>query len=179
MKKVLWILPFVGLLMTSCAGNTYSKQLQDEKKVIANYIEREKIHVIDTLPAEDFVWGEKDYCRVSGADNMYFHLVHRGDTSRLPIIVNENVIIRYRKYTLTAESDTVIRDWTTLDNPYPTKFKYIVDKTNACAAWHKAVGLMKYTGAECKIICPSKQGFNADQTTVIPYGYDIKIQVER
>lgn len=179
MKKALWILPFVGVMMTSCLGNTYSKQLQDEKKIITNYLERENIHVIDTVPAEDYVWGEKDYCRVSGVDNMYYHLVHQGDTSRKPIIVNEVVIVRYRKYTLTAESDTVVRNWTTLDNPNPTEFKYLINSSNACSAWHKAVELMQYTGAECKIICPSKQGFDIDQNSVIPYGYDLKIQVKR
>jgi hypothetical protein len=50
---------------------------------------------------------------------------------------------------------------------------------NACIAWHIAVGLMKYSGTSCKIICPSKLGFDDANTSVTPYGYDISILVKR
>ena len=179
MKKIVWILPVLALLLASCSGNTYSKELKEEKNVINDYLKRENIQVVDTLPNIQGSWPEKLYYQVSGRDNLYYHLVKTGDTTRKAIVINEKVIIRYRKYTLTEDKDIVQSTWTTLDAPHPIEFKYLVDYTQACTAWHIAVGLMQYPDSECKIICPSKLGFEADGSAVVPYGYDIKIQINR
>ena len=38
---------------------------------------------------------------------------------------------------------------------------------------------MMYTNAECQIICPSKLGFTADQNSVTPYCYIMKMKIKR
>ena len=175
-------------MLTGCTANTYSSQLKEEKKLIADYLEREKINVIHELPDDNVKWGEKDYYQVSGYDNLYFHLVKRGDPIHITasgdtittdeVIATETVVMRYRKYTLGTNPDTASY-WTVLDSAYPVEFTYLTDFTTAPKAWHAAVGLMKYSDSECKIICPSKLGFTEDGNTVTPYGYDLKMKIKR
>ena len=182
------LLAVIGGVVAGCSSNSYSADLKAEKKLISDYIEREHINVIYELPASDDDWGEKDYYQVHGYDYLYYHLVKRGtpfhvnsagDTVRTDsIIATETVVMRYKKYTLTVNSDTADY-WTTLNKAYPLEFTYLTDYTNAPQAWHVAVGLMKYSDSECKIICPSKLGFTEDGNTVTPYGYDLKMKIRR
>lgn len=172
---------------TACTGNTYSSDLKAEKKLIADYIEREGIHVVYELPDDD-EWGEKDFYQVNGYDYLYYRLVKRGTPWHLneegdtvhtdSILATEKVVMRYRKYTLDINADTADY-WTTLNSAYPTEFSYLTDYTTAPKAWHVAVGLMKYSDSECKIICPSKLGFTEDGNTVTPFGYDLKMKIKR
>ena len=190
MKRiVIWsMIAAVCSVYAGCSGNSYSADLKAEKKLIADYIAREGINVIYELPADDAVWGEKDYYQVNGYDYLYFHLTHRGtpfhineagDTVRTDsILATETVVMRYKKYTLTLNADTADY-WTTLNSAYPLEFIYLTDYTNAPKAWHVAVGLMKYSDSECKIICPSKLGFTEDGNSVTPYGYDLKMKIKR
>ena len=191
MKKGIFIfsvLLTVTAIMSGCSANSYSSDLKAEKKLIADYIAREGINVIYELPADDAVWGEKDYYQVNGYDYLYFHLTHRGtpfhineagDTVRTDsILATETVVMRYKKYTLTLNADTADY-WTTLNSAYPLEFIYLTDYTTAPKAWHVAVGLMKYSDSECKIICPSKLGFTEDGNSVTPYGYDLKMKIKR
>ena len=178
----------VAAVISGCSSNSYSSDLKAEKKLIANYIAREGIHVIYELPEDDAAWGEKDYYQVNGYDYLYFHLTRRGtpyhindsgDTIRTDsIIATETVVMRYKKYTLGLNADTADY-WTTLNSAYPLEFTYLTDYTTAPRAWHVAVGLMKYSDSECKIICPSKLGFTEDGNTVTPYGYDLKMKIKR
>ena len=77
--------------------------------------------------------------------------------------------------------------WTTLNQANPYEFYYGVTSGVAtgytsiceCVGWHEAVRLMKYPDSECMIIVPSKQGFDADETSVTPYGYRLKILVKK
>lgn len=185
MKKILLGVCAVILIGTGCSSNTYSNQRKAEDKLIANYIAREGIQILNTLPDDDYVWGEKEYYQVSGYDNMYFHLIKRGPattisgTDTIDNLINssETIILRYKQYALTENADTA-NYWNTLDNAYPREFKYLTDYTNACTGWHVAVSLMKYPGSECQLICPSKQGFTEDQNSVTPYGYIMRIQVK-
>ncbi len=189
MKKIIY---FIGLAaitaLYGCSSNSYSSDLKKEKQLIEDYIARNGFNIIDELPADDVVWGEKDYYQVAGYDYLYFHLVHRGkpfhinadgDTIRSDsVIASETVVMRYRKYTLEVNADTA--DYmTTLNSAYPLEFTYLTDYTTAPVAWHVAVGLMKYSDSECKIICPSKRGFTEDGNTVTPYGYDLKMKIKR
>ena len=189
MKKIVYFIGLIALAtLSSCSGNSYSADLKAEKKLIEDYIARNNLNIIYELPADDVVWGEKDYYQVAGYDYLYFHLVHRGspfhvngdgDTVRTDsVIASETVVMRYRKYTLEVDADTA--DYmTTLNSAYPLEFKYLTDYTTAPVAWHVAVGLMKYSDSECKIICPSKRGFTEDGNTVTPYGYDLKMKIKR
>ena len=80
MKKVLfgWVCMCGLLLATGCEQNSYSAQREKEDKLIANYISRMGIQVLEEWPGDDYVWGEKDYYRVAGYDDLYFHLVRQG-----------------------------------------------------------------------------------------------------
>ncbi len=176
MKKILILIAVLGLIY-ACNYGTYAESLKAEKKLISNFIKRQQIRVIKEEP-QDAQWGEKDYLQVDGYDNLYFHLVNRGDTDGDTVKVNDVIIVRYIKYTLDAVADTADYSTTlTEENPPEIKFGNVSD--NSCTAWHVAIQKMRYSGAECKIICPSKLGFTADNTSVTPYGYDIKIQIKK
>ncbi len=174
------------MVCAGCSSNTYSRLRAEEDKIIANYLSRNRITVLKELPG-DGEWREKDYYKVSGYDNFYFHLISRGDSVRvdedgvtqdLSVIANDLIVVRYKQFELTENADT-LSYWTTLDEAYPYEFHY--GNTGDCeaVAWHEAVRLMKYPDSQCEIIVPSKQGFNADQMSVTPYGYIMKIKVKR
>lgn len=190
MKKAVYYIIGIAAWMcsaASCNSNNYSNQLRAEQKQISNYISREGINVLTEMPADDYVWGEKDYYQVNGYDYLYFHLIQRGDSIRIngqdtvkikPIRTNEKVILRYKRYTLTETPDTTSY-WSTLDSAYPVTFGYMSNSTNACTGWQLAIQLMRYPNSECQVIVPSKLGFADDSQLVIPYGYRLKIKVDR
>lgn len=181
MKKLFYLLVILApIVLSGCQQNSYAQQLKDEKALIADYIKREKINVIYAEP-EDGVWGEKDFLDLTsfGYENMYFHLSYQGDTATEQVKRGDKIVLRYKRYTLDINSDTVSY-WTTAQNGYPVEFIYLTDYTAACTGWHAAVKFMKYTDAEAKIINPSKLGFSsAEGTTVTPYGYEMKIKIKR
>ena len=190
--KRLFFLVFTlpALLLTGCNNNTYSNLRKNEDKLIANYISRNNLNILTEEPADDYVWGEKDYYKVPEADNFYFHLISRGDsiyvdsisptrkdTIDLTITANALIVARYKQFALTENADT-ISSWTTLDQAYPYEFHYT--NTGECEAigWHLAVKYMKYPDSQCAIIQPSKLGFSSEQNSVTPYGYILKIKVK-
>ena len=191
MKKILWGC-LIGLLfiVTGCNNNTYSKLRDQEDKLIANYIRRNGLKIVNEEPAIDHVWGAKEYYKVKGEDNFYFHLIERGDsilidsisdtridTIDLEIVANDLIITRYKQWALTEDADT-LSYWTTLEQAYPYEFHYYNTNECECIAWHLAVKLMKYPNSACEIIVPSKLGFSNDQSTVTPYVYMMKINVK-
>ena len=178
MKRVIiGLLIGLPILFASCAGNTYSALRQEEDRLIANYLSRNNINVLTEEPDVDYVWGEKDYYKVQGYDNLYFHLIQRGDTS-YEIVPNDLIVARYKQFELTENADT-LSYWTTLDQAFPREFHYQNGAECECVGWHVAVKLMKYADAQCEIIVPSKLGFTEDQTSVTPYVYILKIKVKQ
>lgn len=167
--------------MVGCKGNTYSKLLDKEKKVIANYVSRMGIRVLKSEPVvkQGEKWNDNDYIELPSYDRLYFHLSTPVDSTRDTLIVGDAVNVRYRKYTLDEYGDT-ISCWTTDDSGEPVTF--VLGNTGdarSCAAWHLAIQQMKYSGAECKIICPSTAGFTEDNSSVTPYGYDLRVTKRR
>jgi hypothetical protein len=182
MKKIKWIMMgMMVLLAYSCNSNIYSEQLKAERALIENYIARQGIIVVDTLPADD-QWGEKVYYRVPDYDNFYFHMTILGDTlpsaKEAEIESGETVLLRFKRYTLEEYSDTIY-NWTTMDSSDPIKFDYLVNSEKACTGWQVALKYMRYTDSQCKIICPSKMGFSNENSSVTSYGYDLKIKIKR
>lgn len=178
------------LVFTACNSNTYSRLRDQENKLIANYISRNGLEIVKEEPDINHVWGEKEYYQVKGVDNFYFHLISRGDSVRLDsisptqidtvdqtIISNDLIVARYKKFALTENADT-ISYWTTLDQAFPIEFHYLNTSECECTAWHYAVRLMKYPDSQCEIIVPSKLGFSAEQNSVTPYVYILKIKVK-
>lgn len=162
--------------VTGCNPNSYSNKRAVEDQVIADFIKRQNIQVIYEEP-EDDVWGEKDYLKVPGYDDLYFHLIERGDTN-YTVKAYDKVLVRYIRYSLMAIADTS-RYMTTSEQAYPAEFAYLIDYTSAPVGWHEAVKYMRHSGASCKIICPSKQGMDAEKSSVTPYGYDLYIKIPR
>ncbi|MBQ4017768.1 MAG: DUF4827 family protein [Paludibacteraceae bacterium] len=190
-KKIVYLLMAVVAVATGCNNNTYSNLRDKEDKLIANYISRNGLVIVNEEPAMDHVWGEKEYYKVKGYDNFYFHLISRGDsiyvdsisptqqdTLDLTIVANDVIIMRYKQFALTENADT-LSYWTTLEQAYPYEFHYFNTSDCECVAWHLAVQLMKYPDSQCEIIVPSKLGFSNEQSTVTPYVYILKIKVKQ
>ena len=183
MKKGFILSVLVGALalFTACQGNTYAKLLQQEKDNINTYIKEHGYEVFEgDEPADDYDWAGNPnaWYKVKGYDYFYYRLDVPGDKTKKPIVASETVVIRYRRYTLTQPYDTA-SFWTTLNAPDPIEFAYLTDQNAACVAWHVAIGLMKYPNSQARIICPSKLGFSAEQNSVTPYGYDLKMTIKR
>lgn len=179
MKKIVIIILAVAALC-SCENksknNTYANDLKKEKALINEYIKREGIRILDEEPE---VWGEKDFLTIEGYDYLYYHLSRQGDTTSAEVKNGDKIILRYRQYSMDVYADT-ISYWTTDDGGYPVEFLYMnTSDTKACTAWHLAIKQMKYSGSECRIICPSKLGFTNDDYLVIPYVYDLSFKIKR
>ena len=163
-------------MVASCKNNNvYKDLLKEEEKLIESFIKRNNIVVVEEQPE---VWGENVYWKLPDYDDFYFHLVAQGDTAQPEVQENDMVLLRLKQYGLEAYTDTIYC-WTTLDSPEPIKLQYMVASENSCTGWQLAIKYMKYTGAECKIICPSKLGFEEANSSVTPYGYDLKIKIKR
>ena len=189
MKKLFFcVLSASALLLSGCTGTTYSDLRKKEDKLIANYISRNNLNILTEEPAGDYVWGEKDYLKVPGYDNIYFHLIERGDSvyidpidssrTDLTIAANDLIVVRFKQFALTENADT-INCWTTLDQAYPYEFHYMNSGDCEAVGWHLAVRYMKYPDSQCAIIQPSKLGFSSEQNSVTPYGYIMKIKVKQ
>lgn len=190
-KNILFLVMTVLCVATGCNNNTYSNLRNKEDKLIANYISRNGLVILTEEPTTDYVWGEKEYYKVQGYDNFYFHLISRGDsvyidsisptkqdTVDVSIVLNDVIIARYKQFALTENADT-LSYWTTLEQAYPYEFHYGNTSECECVAWHLAVKMMKYPDSQCEIIVPSKLGFSNEQSTVTPYVYILKIKVKQ
>lgn len=179
MKKIVYICMLLAMLC-GCKekNNIYSDLLKAERELIADYIKREGIIVVTEEPKSIAEWGENVYWKLPDYDNFYFHLVSEGDTTQAEIESGESVLLRFKRYTLDEYADTLY-NWTTLDNPEPIKLQYMVNSDYSCTGWQLAIKHMKYSDAQCKIICPSKLGFEEENSTVTPYGYELKIKIKR
>lgn len=165
-----------AICLSSCNNNSYSAQLKAEKELIEEYISRNHINIIYEEP-EYMEWQENDYLEIS--DYCYFHLSVPGDTASKAIEYKDNVLMRYRQYKLTVNADT-LSYWNTNEMSYPIQFQFNVSSDNACDGWHYALKYMRYSGAEGKLICPTRLGFNSASNTVLtPYGYDLKMKISR
>ena len=169
------LLMSMTFILIGCNNSTYSDDLKAEEELIESFIKRQGIKVVTEEPTE---WTENLYWKLPDYDNFYFHLTERGDTTLAELEAKDKVLLRYRQYTLDAYADT-ISYWTTLDSPNPVEIQYLVQSSASCSGWQIALQHMKYSGAQCKIICPSKLGFSDQNSYVIPYGYDMKIQIKR
>lgn len=187
--KLLLLALGIGLIATSCDQNTYSGQREQENKLIENFFKRNGFNIITEEPKDD-IWGEKDYLKVPGYDDFYFHLTSRGDSIRidsingiadtidLMVVPNDVIVLRYKRFELTENADT-LSYWTTLDQAYPFEFHYGNLAECEATGWHLAIKLMKYPNSECTIIQPSKMGFAAEGVSVTPYGYIMKFKVKQ
>ncbi len=182
MKKIFIFCTLLLATLTSCnKTTTYSRQLDAEKQLIKSFIARNNINILTAWPDSNYVWAENDYLQVPNEDYYYFHVVSRGDVQSDTIESADQIIFRFRKYTLNQYADT-ISYWSTMDGANPVTFSLSNYATSewttlcACEGVVKALKFMNHKNAEAKIICPSKMGIETDGYSVTPYGYDLKIK---
>ncbi|MBO5975205.1 MAG: DUF4827 family protein [Paludibacteraceae bacterium] len=163
----------VTFISTSCneeEGVRYADQLKEQEKLINEFIEREKIVVLENFPT-DSVFQTNEY--VLTESGLYFQLTKNGEGEDVKF--GDKVQVRYKQKTL--EKGAIIESfWTTQDDPRPKEVEYKVSMVSDCEAWHEAIGYMKKPGAECKIIVPGIIGFSVAQANLIPYYFEMKIK---
>lgn len=175
-KTILYLAAMAAcaICIGSCTktSTSYANELKAEKKLINQYIERNGITIIYEEP-EYGQWKENEYLEL--ADYCYFNLTKMGDTTTNEITTTDQFNLRYRMYTLEQDADT-ISAWNTNESAYPSQYN-LSSLYSTSQGLYSAVKKMKYTGAEGKLICPSKLGTNA--SVVTPYGYDLKLQIRK
>lgn len=173
MKKLSGIILIFSILigMGACSKTKTYSQLQDEEKVtIENFISKQKISVVYTLP-EATKWSGNTYTKSSSG--LYYQLTNPGrvntdDTVKL----RSKVSYRYMMYTLTG--DTLVRNLTTVDFADPSVFTY-GDYSTGFYALHETVKYMKYLDSKARVIIPHNLNTSTYLQNVTPVGYDIEI----
>lgn len=179
MKQIsIVLLLLCGLVCTSCNRSSYSAQLKNEKALIADFIKRQGYEIIYEAPKyEDWVKPENQKKLLELDEYCYFRLTKLGDMEADSAVYKDNVLLRYRQYTLDVVADT-LSFWNTNESAFPIELQYGVSTENSCTGWQLALAKMKYSGAEALVIVPSKMGFNDAAKSVTPYGFDLKMQVK-
>ena len=173
-KKITLFLGMAFSLVSCLDEVTYADQLKAEKNLIADFIKRQNITVVEKLPNLKN-WPQNVFYKTP--TGLYINIVELGDTLGNAVISGDEITMRYIQYTLQAKADTM---WymNTIDNPFPRKFVFNnLASTDACKGWHEAVSIMKYNNTKARIIVYSKLGFSADEESVTPYGYDMTIRI--
>ena len=180
MKRIHIIsLLFLSLIfLYSCSNKkTYSELLDEQDATIQAFIQRNNINVIkittDTLPA-NALKGEKDYYHMPSG--LYFHIVTEGDKS-VKVAARTKVALRYRPYTLTIPADTSSNNWNTIASSDPFIITYGETSSFSVVGIHQAIGLMRYSDSEAKVIVPSSLNTGTYSDQVIPVAYDLKIKI--
>lgn len=168
MKIKFWGMMLLLIAMVACENNTnYSQLLKAEEELIADWLVRNEITLLEEFPADTVFATNQMY---HFEDGIYFQLIEKGvgDTLR----AGDKLILRYKQSTL--DLYPMVEDyWTTQDRPYPNEIAY-GSLTNSCEGWQKAFELMQKSDAHARIIVPSKLGRNNSE--VIPYVYEMKIR---
>lgn len=171
MKKLIYSL-LMGVVVIFCAMScesqtSYSKELEAEERLIDDWLERNKITILEEFP-EDSLFKENEMYHFD--QGIYYQLLEKGEGEDME--EGDVIILRYMSSTL--DVNPVVEDyWTTEDRPYPNEIIY-GSLTNSCKGWNAAFELMKKHGAHARIIVPSKLGF--DDSVVIPFLYEMKIK---
>lgn len=180
MKKISIILTFFSFLIVfiSCSEKKTYSQLQDEEQaLIKDFLKRQNITVVTTMPKIG-EWKENVYYKSSSG--LYFHLIKPtspSDTLNMSDYqkVKNNYEISYRslEYTLTEKSDT-INKWSTVYFEYPDVFVY-GNYSSGSTGLQEAATYMRFLNSEAKIIVPHNLNEIDYLQVVEPRGYDIKI----
>lgn len=172
----------LSLVVSSCSDTvTYASQVAAENSLVSDYLSRNKINAISTLPTDTAYWSKNKNDYFHSASGLYFHLIKggsgaTGDTIR----IRDLVISRYEAYSLTAIPDTTVSNLSTTAFPNPPSFIFGSGVyTGLCVAFNEAASYMKRNDSEARIIVPSKIGFAADAQAIKPMSYLIRIKFQR
>ncbi|OJV38771.1 MAG: hypothetical protein BGO29_14100 [Bacteroidales bacterium 36-12] len=176
-KFLLVLFSFSLILLVACNDDnvTYAEELKAEQDIIKDFLKRNQIKVVNTLP-EGFPWPDNVYYK--SKTGLYFRLTDKGDhLISDSIVAGDEVVTRFLQYTLTAKADTVSSE-SSIDFPEPYEFKYL-DLSQACQGWHEAVGYMGFNNSKGKLIIPSKISFSSFNRPATPIGYDMEIRIKK
>lgn len=177
MKQFVLLISIAALsifTMSSCSDTTYAQELKQEQTLIKEYIKRNNIRVISSLPAKGATWGVNDYYLSS--TGLYFHLSNAG-TGTDTLELNNTVIPLYLQISLNEHPDT-ISNWSTVDKPYPDSFIF-GNTSETSSAFQEAASYMKYNDSESRIIVPSKINFQTFWKPATPTSYVLKIKIKK
>jgi hypothetical protein len=160
-------------LLSSCdKQKTLQERLQEEKRAINRYIDRNRLVILDEYPKSK-VFGEKEFFRTS--DGLYIHVVDSGNGRRAESLRDE-VTVRFEYRHDIAVSDSSILKWNSSGLVYPYSFKYGLSQSYSasgslvCIAW---VYPLLYVGehAVVDLIVPSSLGSYSDNSNINPVFY--------
>lgn len=173
MKKISGIVLIFSIIigMGACSKTKTYSQLQDEEQAtIQNFVNKQGINVVYTLP-EAKKWVGNTYYKSSSG--LYFQLTNPGNINTTDTVkLRSKVSYRYMMYTLTG--DTVVRNLSTVDFANPDIFTY-GDYSSGFYALHEAIKYMKYLDSKARIIIPHNLNSSSYMQSVTPMGYDIII----
>lgn len=179
MRNLLWLTLFsliAASFFSSCGDTkTYAKEVKAEKALISDFINRNGFEVVDKMPTDDdFLNNEKLYYK--STSGLYYRLEKASTRpANDTLVTGLKIDARYIEYSLEQKADTA--DYSSPQNyPYGSSFVYSTS-ASVPTGFLEAVGYMKRSETEAKLIIPHKIGFNTSNVT--PYGYNLKIQFRK
>ena len=168
------IVLLIGLLGGSCnKQKSLQERLQEEKRAISRYIDRNNLVVLNEYP-KDGVFKEKEFFKTS--DGLYIHVVDSGNGRRaVPFLDEVTVRFSYRHDILISDSSIIW--WSNSGWVNPFSFIYGLSQsytpsgsTYECVGW---VIPLAYVGehALVDLIIPSAMGSSNDNGLINPVFY--------
>lgn len=180
MKKISILFSLILLLVGfyACSNTkTYSELQDEEQALIKDYIKRNNITVVTTMPKLG-EWGDKVYYK--SATGLYFHLISPksvADTINVSdddkVKLKYKISYRFRNYSLSLPSDT-LSNWSTVDYAYPNVLIY-GNSSSGSVGLQEAVKYMRFLNSEAKVIIPHNISESGYLNSVTPRGYDLRI----
>jgi hypothetical protein len=163
-------------LLASCNNQkSLQERLQEEKRAISRYIDREELVIVEDYP-KNGVFKEKEFYKIQSEYGvMYMHVVDSGNGRRATALRDE-VTVRFDYRHDIAVSDSSKTYWsnTGLINPYSFKYglaqSYSSTSSRVCIGW---VLPLSYVGehAVVDLLIPSAIGSYSDNNSINPVFY--------
>jgi hypothetical protein len=161
-------------MLGSCnKEKSLQERLQEEKRAIERYIDRNKFVILNDYP-KDGVFKDKEYYKT--ADGLYIHVVDSGNGQRA-IPLKDEVTVRFEYRHDILVSDTSILWWSSGGRVNPFSFIYglsqsytVAGSSFECVGW---VLPLTYVGerAVIDLIIPSALGSYNDNNNINPVFY--------
>ena len=179
MKSFVFTLITTALLLSVCTScnsdaRIYAKELKAEKLLVEEYIKRNGLVITETMPSEAEFFADENLYYLSSS-GLYYRLDLAGRTDQDSLTSSDNLTVelRYLEYTLTEKADTS-DFWSPEVFPSWLQYSYGGTTTTLPTGFVEAIGYMRRTESEARLIVTSKLGFDASDVT--PYGYKLKIR---
>ena len=181
-KKIVLALIAIFVLISCESSQNYSVQLENQRKQIREYIERNGISLIETYPA-DSVFKSNEYLWM-GQDSIIFRLAKKGVGDAVK--PGDHITVRWVQYSIDGNGDSVSY-WTTGDVDYPLELVFDPDPNSATnlrrsntnsIGWQSAIRLMQRSDAIAEFIVPSPIGTLTAFNNVKAYRYKLTFKIQ-